>query len=115
MGMSDYISCDNSLPDSLDGRQYGFQTFDLENQDYNYLISKEGELFLILHSSNELKKYGEKFYDGKRWLQKTNFTGAVEFGGEDENKKWHEYKAEFNDGKLKNIKNITPYWEKGED
>jgi len=115
MGMSDYISCDSPLPDGLDGRQYEFQTFDLESQNYNYLISKDGDLFLILDSNKGLKKYGEIIHDGERLLQKTNFTGAIEFGDEDKNKKWHEYKAEFNDGKLKNIKKNTPYWEKGED
>ena len=52
MGMSDYISCDSPLPDRLDGRQYEFQIFDFGNQYYIYLISKDGDLFLILDSNN---------------------------------------------------------------
>lgn len=109
MGMFDYIQCDYDLParptyghDSTKSTDGLFQTKDLENELFKYVVTKEGNLML-----------GKSFYDDECNENNIEYhldphTGWITFYTSEghplkDDYKWFEYRAEFFRGKLQAI------------
>ena len=84
MGMFDYVKCDRTMPDGLDGTGREFQTKDL--------LYKSLARFVITED-NRLLSNGED----------TEFHGVFDICTNDDNNVFKEYRVKFTDGLLQSI------------
>jgi hypothetical protein len=134
MGMFDYLKSEYPLPDGLQPRfelkdKY-FQTKSFKDPIMDiYIIKSDGKLYHEIRKFEDVPEKKRPYYGKPEWGKnplfqimgsikakkiKTvfceDFTGIVEFYGEDKKNRWHDYKAVFFKGILQELTYVHDYW-----
>lgn len=111
MGMFDSIKCEYRLPNKAHLTEA--QTKDFDCQLDNYLIDNGGDLWREEYDTVDksdpkakglLRYRGMMSKENKRWVQMKEFRGEIFFYGLDQKKRYREFSALYDNGKLINIK-----------